>query len=341
MRAGALPNGLPHGPWLGEAATDHAALMLSALLGTVIGVERAAAIKRRWAFVVPVASAFGGAALLLGYAAAGAWLGLLASGLFVAVNFIFMLRQPQAHIALLLAGAMAWVFGNALFAMDLHSTRALLWWFAFIVLTITAERLEMYRLKRRHVLAYPLLFAILACLVVGAAVSPIHPAIGGVLYGSALMTLAVWLAVFDIARRTALAHGLSRYMALCLLTGYAWLAVAGLAWIGMALGCPGRDMALHALGLGFVVSMVMGHAPVILPAVTGIRLLFGNWFYVPLGLLHASLLLRLFGGMVDPTQRAWGATLNAVTLLGFAVTVAASAVAWHRRNAQRMVATKD
>lgn len=341
LRADALPAWLQQIPWVGQAALEHAALMLSAFLGTVIGVERAVALKQRWAFVAPVASAFGGVALLTGHAPAGAWLGLLASGLFVAVNFIFLLRQPQAHIALLLAGAMALGFGNALFAMDLHSARALLWWFAFIVLTITAERLEMYRLKRRHALAYPLLFAVLACLVVGATVSPIHPATGGVVYGSALMALAAWLVVFDIARQTVLAHGLSRYMALCLLMGYAWLAVAGLAWIGMALGCPGRDMALHALGLGFIVSMVMGHAPVIMPAIAGVRLLFGNWFYVPLGLLHASLLLRLFGGMVDTTQRAWGATLNAVTLLGFVVTVAASAVAWHRHNAQRVAFTND
>lgn len=37
-------------------------------------------------------------------------------------------------------------------------------------------------------------------------------------------------------------------------------------------------MALHALGLGFVFSMVMRHAPVILPAVARLRLSFGVAF---------------------------------------------------------------
>jgi len=95
----------------------------------------------------------------------------------------------------------------------------------------------------------------------------VDPMRGGVLYGVALAAFAVWFGVFDIARRTALTHGLSRYMAVCLLCGYAWLGLAGVAWAGTAVGCPGRDMALHALGLGFIMSMIMGHAPVILPAV--------------------------------------------------------------------------
>ena len=90
-------------------------------------------------------------------------------------------------------------------------------------------------------------------------------------------------------------------MAVCLLSGYVWLAVAGIAWAATALGWPARDAALHALGLGFLVSMMLGHAPVILPAVAGIKLQFGRFFYVPLALLQISLLLRLGGGAVDPS----------------------------------------
>jgi hypothetical protein len=41
------------------------------------------------------------------------------------------------------------------------------------------------------------------------------------------------------------AAGLSRYMAVCLLLGYAWLAIAGLAWMATAAGLPLRDTALH------------------------------------------------------------------------------------------------
>jgi hypothetical protein len=133
--------------------------------------------------------------------------------------------------------------------------------------------------------------------------------------------------VYDIARRTVRTHGLTRYMALCLLAGYAWLGLAGVAWVGMAFGLPGRDIAMHALGLGFIVGMVMAHAPVILPAVAHVRLLFGPWFYVPLALLQLSLAVRL----ADPAWRAAGALGNAVALALFVATVAGSAIAWRRR----------
>ena len=117
-------------------------------------------------------------------------------------------------------------------------------------------------------------------------------------------------------------------MAVCLLGGYVWLGIAGAAWAGMALGLPTRDIALHALGLGFIASMVMGHAPVILPAVARIKLQFGAWFYVPLALLHASLLLRLAGGYANPGLRSAGAALNAIALLLFAATVIGSVLRW-------------
>jgi hypothetical protein len=203
------------------------------------------------------------------------------------------------------------------------------------VLTIAAERLEMTRLTRRHPLAQPTLLAALLALLAGAVLSPANPELGGALYGSALIALALWLARFDIARHTVRAHGLSRYMALCLLTGYAWLAVAGIAWVGMAYGCPGRDMALHALGLGFVMSMVMGHAPVILPAVARIKLHFSGWFYLPMIMLHASLALRLFAGFSQPAWRSAGAALNALSLAVFVVVVLSSARAWQRRHDRR------
>ena len=339
VRAGSVAAWLRSFTWVGNAAVDHAALMLSSFFGSVIGVERAVALRQRWAFVPPLASAISGVLLLSGHAAAGAWSGLLASCVFVAVNFIFLFHQPHIHIALLLVSGLAWVGGNALFAIDQNAARALPWWFAFIVLTITAERLEMYRLMRCHVWAYPSLLVSVTGLLAGAALSSVNPVFGGVLYGSALAALALWLGVFDIARRTVLAQGVSRYMALCLLSGYAWMGVAGVAWIGTALGCPGRDMALHALGLGFIISMVMGHAPVILPAVANIKLLFGTWFYVPLVMLHASLLVRLFGGMVNPNLRAHGTQLNALALGCFVAAVAASAIAWRLQHHSNRPAT--
>jgi hypothetical protein len=332
LRAGVALPGTGEALWPGRAALAHAALMTGGFLGTVIGIERAVAVKLRAAFAAPVASGLGGLCLLLGHSAPGAWLGVAAAIAFMGVNAVVVVRQPAAHTWLLLASAGAWLAGNLLFALGLGSVEILPWWFAFLVMTIAAERLEMTRLMRRRPAAQGLLQAVLAALLLGAALSALAPVAGGVLYGAALVLLALWLGVFDIARRTVLAHGLSRYMAICLLGGYAWLAVAGVAWAGTALGLPLRDAALHALGLGFIVSMVMGHAPVILPAIARVKLQFGAFFYIPLAALHASLVLRLGLGAFDPSLRATGAALNAAALALFAATVLGAALAWRLRH---------
>lgn len=330
LRAGiALP--ASGADWPVHAALSHAALMICGFMGTVIGIERAVAVKLSAAWAAPLASGLGGTLLLLGQAAAGGWLLAAAAACFVGVNAVVVRRQGAAHTWLLLAGALAWLVGCLLFALELASAATLPWWFAFLILTIAAERLEMTRLMRRRPVALPSLLAILAALLGGAAWSAASPRWGGLLHGSALFLLALWLAVFDIARRTVLAHGLARYMAICLLGGYFWLAVAGLAWAAGAVGVPARDAALHALGLGFIVSMMMGHAPVILPAVARVKLLFGPAFYLPLAALHLSLIARLAFGAMDPDLRSSGALFNAFAIAFFAATVAGAALAWRIR----------
>jgi hypothetical protein len=152
--------------------------------------------------------------------------------------------------------------------------------------------------------------------------------------------LAGWLAVFDVARRTVHAHGLSRYMALCLLGGYAWLMVAGGAWVAMVLGWPTRDIALHALGLGFVVSMVMGHAPVILPAITRVKMQFGGLFYVPLAALHLSLVLRLAGDWFGAGLHSAGVVLNAAALALFVATALGGVLAWRLHHGPGRIARR-
>jgi hypothetical protein len=335
LRADAAWPALRDSTLAAQAAVRHAALMLPVFLGTVVAIERAVALKRPWGFAAPALSGVAGLALLAGATGPAAGLMVMAALLFTAVNMVVVARQRAAHTVLLLAGALALLIGNGLFALGdaAASTAVLSWWFAFPVLTIAAERLEMTRLTRRHPSALPTLLAAVAALGIGAALTSYRPVEGGALYGVALMALAAWLFRFDIARRTVRAEGLARYMAVCLLAGYAWLAIAGLAWLGMALGCPGRDMALHALGLGFIVSMVMGHAPVILPAVARVKLHFSGWFYLPLALLHGSLALRLFGGSAAASLRTLGTALNAVSLAVFVATVVVAAVSWRHRPA--------
>ena len=76
--------------------------------------------------------------------------------------------------------------------------------------------------------------------------------------------------------------GLTRFIAVCLLSGYAWLAVGGAVIVaagGLAPGSPSYDAALHALALGFVFAMVFGHAPIIFPAVLRVAVPYHPTFY--------------------------------------------------------------
>jgi hypothetical protein len=77
--------------WLPAATVFHAALMISGLMGTMIGVEQAVSAKLRWAFAAPVASAVSAPALLVGEVGAGAGL-LIAAGIVLRLQ---CLRRPS------------------------------------------------------------------------------------------------------------------------------------------------------------------------------------------------------------------------------------------------------
>jgi hypothetical protein len=121
----------------------------------------------------------------------------------------------------------------------------------------------------------------------------------------------------DLAWRTIRHPGMPRFMAVCLLSGYVWLVVTaaliGAAWpqtSGMI-----YDTTLHAFFVGFVFAMIFGHAPVIFPAVLGLPVQFRWSSYLPLVVLHGSLLLRLAGDLANaPTVRVWGASGNALAV---------------------------
>lgn len=315
--------------WAGQALVFHAALFVCAFFGTVIGVERAIAVRAPFAFIGPVASLAGGLALLAQQLPLARVAFVVAASAFVVVNAVIVARQFAAHTAVLLLAALAWALGNASFGIGYGGPATIAWWFAFLVLTIAGERLEMTRLMpaRRGRLAS--FAAVVAVLLGGATWSCPSPAVGGLIFGAGLVMLAAWLVVFDIARRTVHARGLSRYMAIALLAGYGWLGLGGLAWMATAAGLPWRDAALHAIGLGFVVSMVMAHAPVILPAVLKVRLRHSAWFHVPLALLHGSLVLRL---AID-AARPLGAALNVAAMVAFATVVLAHRVPFDRLRA--------
>ncbi|MHB1065998.1 MAG: hypothetical protein ACYC2Z_01010 [Candidatus Nanopelagicales bacterium] len=109
----------------------------------------------------------------------------------------------------------------------------------------------------------------------------------------------------------------------------AWLAVAGIAWLtlGHQVDRPGYDVVVHTIGLGFAESMVLAHAPVLLPSVLIRPLPYRPVLQLATGALQASVILRV-GGEAREAGWAWqaGDTGNVLARLAFVVLAAVLAV---------------
>ncbi|MCM2276629.1 MAG: hypothetical protein NDJ89_00960 [Oligoflexia bacterium] len=315
----------------------HGPLMVLGFLGTVIAIERAKALGRFWGYLAPAGNIAGVALLLAGSPVAAPAL-LLSNAIFVAILGHFFRLQPALHSAALAGAAVLLLAGNAVYFMTGAVPQAVPWWMAFLALTIAGERLELGRLLRLSARARGAFVLFASLLPLGAAWNLLaapasadalaSPALA--LFGAGLLGLSIWLLLNDVARRTVRFAGLPRFIAICLISGNAWLGISGglMLFFGLGGGAgPVYDAVLHALFVGFVFSMIFGHAPVILPAVAKITVPFRSYFYGHLALLHLSLVLRLagdFGGAGE--LRYWGAALNGIALVFFFLATAASAL---------------
>jgi hypothetical protein len=307
----------------------HGALMASAFFGTLISLERAVAMGRLWAYAAPLACGSGGVLLVLGHAGAAFALFVAGAALFSAVSLLIYLKQRALHTAVLALGAVALLLGNAALAAGAPLGGAALGWIAFFALTIGGERLELSRIARPPAAARRAFAVICALLLAASAAAPWMADEAGRAAGVLLVATAAWLWRYDIATRTVRSSGLTRYIAVCLLAGYAWLALGGaiLAIAGSSASRALWDAALHAVMLGFVFSMVFGHAPVILPAVLRVALPYRPLLYAPLALLHATLALRVAGDLLASAPlRAWGGAGNVAAIALFIVSAAGLAL---------------
>lgn len=315
-----------------RSLSEHGPLMVCGFLGTVICLERAVAVGRWWAFAAPLASATG--ALALGFGVSGGWPITVGSGVLIAIFLVIGRRQPALAVATMALGALAWLIGNVRWLDGAGLHRVVFWWLAFLVLTIAGERLELNRVLRpsRFVRAW---FSVAIVIVfAGAMLGEVWPESGVRVLGAGLLVLTAWLLPYDIARRTVRQRGLPRFIAVSLLAGYAWLAVAGAIAIVAAPTSPGLvyDALLHSVFLGFVMSMVFAHAPVILPSVAQLGIEYQPRFYAPVVVLHVSMAVRMVGDLVDilGRLRTWSGLLTALALLLFGASVSSSI---HRRGA--------
>jgi hypothetical protein len=195
--------------------------------------------------------------------------------------------------------------------------RAVPWWSAFLVLTIVGERLDLSRLVPIPRAAGLAIRVTVLVYVAGIMMTLVAMDLGIRLAGFATVALALWLLRYDVARRTVRQQGVSRFIAVCILSGAIWLAASGVLALTFGDVRAGLhyDALLHTLYLGFVFALIFGHAPIILPAVTGLSLAFRSAFYAHLALLHGSVLMRLVADLEGSvTLRRWSGLVSAVAL---------------------------
>jgi hypothetical protein len=335
LYAALLLLGLPLPTPVASLEQVHGPLMVLGFVGTLIALERAVALGTRWALAAPACSGAGALALLFtGPSLSARLLLMLAAVLLLLIYRQLWRRQPGPSLLAQGFGAFAWYAATLLWLAGAGMPEIVPWLATFVIATIAGERLELAHIALPpHGVTWFL--ASLGALTAGVAATAVWPDAGAHLFGLGLLAVVGWLVAYDVARRTVRGRGLPRYVAVGLLTGYVWLAVAGLLWAGAGpvTAGPHYDATLHATFLGFTMSMIFVHAPVILPAVLRRPLPYRPWLYVPLALLHVSLLVRLLVGdglAVEPVWR-WAGVANILAVLAFVCLAAAGILSGARR----------
>lgn len=306
----------------------HGPLMISGFFGTLISLERAVALNRPLAYAAPASSAAGALALLFNAPALSIVLFILASAALTIATAVILWRLPTLFTAVLTLAAAAWGVGTLAWLGGWPMGEVTGWWLAFLVLTIAAERLELSRLLAPSRRAQAFFVIGIALIVAGAArgelVSDSAP-----LTALGYIACTGWLVLHDIARRTVRQSGQTRFSATCMLAGYFWLGITGIYLLVSppASAAFAYDAAVHGIAIGFVLSMVFGHALIILPAVTGVMVRYHPALYGALALLHVSVALRIVSDFFELVgARAASGPITIAALLFFAGTVASASI---------------
>lgn len=325
--AGLIRLGWAWPPLVAPLPMAHGPLMVGGFLGTLIGLERAIALGRRWGYAAPLLAGIGAILTALGILPWGPLLITAGSLMLVIITGLVARIHPATHTVVLALAAATWFVGNLLWVAGQTIPQVVVWWAGFLVLTIAGERLELSRFLRPPPWVRWTFVAVTGVMFVGMALAAVVYPVGMRVTGLGWLLMAVWLLRVDIARRRVRAGGQARYMALALLAGYVWMGAAGimaLAYGGIMAG-PRYDALLHALFVGFVLSMIFAHALIIFPVVLGASLPYHPRFYLHLVLLHITLLLRVVGDLLPWWPgRLWGGLLNTIVVLLFLASTAAA-----------------
>jgi len=335
----ALPGGS------GDVMLRHGGLMVVGFVSTVIGVERAVAVRTTVSIVGPAFSAGAGLALIVGASPVVAPALAVAAGIAYLLNMTALVRTHGGWpLRLMMLGAVGLVIAAAEWLAGRGFAQVVPWWMAFLALTIGAERLELLRFQRTGRITGAAGVAAVALIMLGPVIAVMALDIGVRVLGAGLLLGSGWLIVRDHPRRGIRTGGLSRFIAVGLLCAYGWLAFTGIALIAEGLSPGGwhYDAVVHAFFIGVVMSSIFAHEPFIAPSVSGLDLPYTPVLYLPLVLLEGSLVARIAADAAEAfVIRRWAGLVQVmaiVLLLGITgMLVGRSVFARRRHPSSRMV----
>ncbi|MGB9697569.1 MAG: hypothetical protein ACP5P3_09975 [Ignavibacteria bacterium] len=300
---------------------EHGAIMVGSFLTTVIILERIITFRKKIILLLPLINAFSLIFFLVNQYKIGYILLIIGALGLTIIMIYFTFKFKELHNYLLSIGALCLLVGNLFLLLLGKYPPATIWWIAFFLFTIVAERLELTRYLPVTKVQKNFLTIFLLIFIVGMFIK-FH------LYGKYISSLSLvltagWLLKFDIATKNIRKDGIFKYTGILLFTSYVWLIVTAGIFLIESNSMLVYEAGLHSFFLGFVFSMIFAHAPIILPGIIGknakvFKPILYLWFYI----LQGSLLVRIVGDLVGSYEtRQITSIFNGVAILGFFVSV--------------------
>lgn len=300
---------------------EHGAIMVGSFLTTVVIIERIITFRNKIIFLLPLINVLSLVFFLFDQYKIGYVLLIISASGLTVVMIYFTFKFKELPNYLLTIGALCLLIGNLFLMFFGKYPPATIWWIAFFLFTIVAERLELTRYlpvtKRQKIL----LTIFLIIFIVGMFIK-FH------LYGKYISSLSLiltagWLLKFDIATKNIRKDGMFKYIGILLLTGYVWLIITAGIFLIESNSMLVYEAGLHSFFLGFVFSMIFAHAPIILPAVIGKNIkIFGTVLYLWFYILQGSLLFRIAGDLLGSYEaRQVSSIFNGIAILGFFISI--------------------
>ena len=309
-----------------ELALRHGIIMVFGFLGTAIGLERAVSAQKLWGYAAPMLS--GAGALLAAFGAPRLVCGTSMSlGMLTLCGLygLFLHRQWAGATTIELAGAVSALGAIVLWTSGWEVPAIVGFVLMFPVLTIIGERLELARIEFTRPGREHLVLGLVALIVATLPFTLFTPAVAFTVLGFLLAALTLAMFTFDVARKTLRATGQAQFMAAAMLTGYGWLLTGALIWTlgGNVQAGFLYETLIHSITLGFTLSMIFAHAPIIIPAIAHRSIPLHPVLWVALALLHLGLIIRFVFGAARQIAFLWqwGGALNIMTTLLFVLSV--------------------